>query len=412
MYLWAIPMVCAAAVAGCSDDDEDLAAGAAGTSSGGSTSGGSAGASAGAAGKATAGTGGSVAGAGGKAAGAGGTAAGAGGAAAGAGGSSAGAGGSSAGAGGSSAGAGGSSAGAAGAAGGGGASPQVARGEYLVKAVLACGDCHTPRDKTGAPDMSKWLSGVPCFIDADPTKAGFGCLSTRNLTNHATGLSTRTDQQVKDMMLNGVRPDGKALSAVMPYYQFHNMKPEDADAIVAYLRTVPGVDNTLPAHEPPWDNIPAPAPSIDPSTLPTLPSTYADVPAATRGRYLAAEAGACLECHTKHNAPGAGPEIDVSKAFQGGVSYQLGLPSPPFPATIYSANLTPHATGLAGWTVADVVKALKEGKDKTGGNICPPMPAGKAGFAGLTEGDATDIAHYILSLAPADNAVPNGCVAP
>ncbi len=394
-----LPVVCAAAFGGCADSDDDLATGAAGASTGGSSSGGSSGT----AGKATGGggatAGGATAGSAGKAS------SGSGGATAGSGGASAG----SSGAGGSTAGAGGATAGSAGAGGGG---SLTARGEYLVKAVLACGDCHTPRDKTGAPDLSKWLSGVPCFIDVDPKTDGVGCLSSRNLTNHATGLMNRTDAQIKDMLLNGVRPDGKALSPVMPYYQFHNMKGEDADAIVAYLRTVPGVDNTLPAHEPPWDNIPAPSPAIDPSTLPKPAASYADVPAATRGRYLAAEAGACLECHTKHNAPGAGPEIDVTKAFQGGVGYQLGLPSPPFPMTIYSANLTPHATGLAGWTHGDIVKALKEGKDRMGGNICPPMPAGMAGFGGLTEGDASDIAHYILSLAPADNTVPNGCVAP
>ena len=39
---------------------------------------------------------------------------------------------------------------------------------------------------------------------------------------------------------------------------------------------------------------------------------------------------------------------------------QLGLP-PIFPEVIYSANITPHATGIAGWSVEDVVNALNAG---------------------------------------------------
>jgi hypothetical protein len=41
------------------------------------------------------------------------------------------------------------------------------------------------------------------------------------------------------------------------------------------------------------------------------------------------------------------------------------------------------------------------------------MPAGPAGaFAGISDADARDIAHYLLSLEPADNALPNGCQQP
>ena len=41
------------------------------------------------------------------------------------------------------------------------------RGRYLVDSVIACGDCHTPRTATGAPDMTKYLAGNADFI-VDP----------------------------------------------------------------------------------------------------------------------------------------------------------------------------------------------------------------------------------------------------
>ena len=70
----------------------------------------------------------------------------------------------------------------------------------------------------------------------------------------------------------------------------------------------------------------------------------------------------------------------------------------------------------AGWTAADIVKVLKQGQDRDGGGVCPPMPAGPMGaLGGLTDQDALDIATYIAGLPAVDNAVPGGngsCVAP
>src|SRR5262245_30355837 len=91
------------------------------------------------------------------------------------------------------------------------ATSNSARGKYLVESLGACGDCHTPRKPDGSIDTSKHLAGVDCFIDADPTKDDFGCLSSRNLTDHETGLKNRSDQEIKDMFMKGERPDGKAL---------------------------------------------------------------------------------------------------------------------------------------------------------------------------------------------------------
>jgi mono/diheme cytochrome c family protein len=296
-----------------------------------------------------------------------------------------------------------------------GVDPEVvrARGKYLVDHVAACGDCHTPRLPTGAPDMTKYLSGVDCFVDANGPQDG-GCLSSANLTNDPTGLKNRTDGQIKTMFMDGKRPDGKNLAPVMPYYVYHNLKTEDADAIVAYLRTVPGVSHQTRANEPPFDNIPAPAAPIELSTVPPANGGAA----VENGRYLAMVA--CLECHTQDVNPPVPRPIDMTKPFAGNRAFSaaaLGLPSPPFPAVIYSANLTSHsATGLSGWTAADIQKAIKQGKDRSDGGICPPMPAGPmASFGGLTDQDALDIATYIVGLPPVENAVTDGngaCVAP
>lgn len=283
------------------------------------------------------------------------------------------------------------------------------RGEYLVNHVSVCIDCHTPRLMDGSLDMDNFLAGVECFIDIDPMTENVGCLHTRNLTNHSTGLMNRTDEQIKAMFMTGTRPNGDALHSVMPYYQFGNMTDDDADAIVAYLRTVTGVDHAVPAHEAPWDTPPpSPATLVDMDDVPEPPMNDPNLDSAQRGRYLAAVVSPCLECHTPELDPMTMPArpIDMTMPFAGGRSFP-GLPTPPFTTdTSISPNLTSHATGLDGWTAEQIVAVIKTGVDPDGEAICPPMPAGAMpGFGNMTDEDAMDIANYLLSLPAIDNAV-------
>jgi len=310
--------------------------------------------------------------------------------------------------------------GAAGAAGAGGAAggvgggvmlnAQQARGKYLVDAVISCGDCHTPQGPNG-PDMTHYLAGNPSFIKLPNGDA----LPSRNLTNDETGLKNRTDDEIKMMFQNGLRPAAagtEALNPVMPYYVFHNMDADDADAIVAYLRTVPGVNSTIPRRSASFD-VPSPAPPLDVTKLPAPAASYPNMASALRGQYLAARAGVCVECHTKHLDPGMPTVLDEAHLFEGGEDY-----SSLFASTLMihpvSLNLTSdNATGLGTWSVADIVTALEQGKDKEGMGICPPMPVGPMGAYGhLTDADANDIANYIHSLPPKTNMIVDMCSFP
>jgi mono/diheme cytochrome c family protein len=282
----------------------------------------------------------------------------------------------------------------------------VARGQYLVDNVVGCPDCHTPRDPAGAPILTAYLSGAECFVQL-PNQS---CLHSRNLTNHETGLLNRTSDEIKQMITEGVRPSATgdvALSPIMPYYLFHNLASEDLDAVVAYLRTVPGVDHEVPRSGVEFE-VPAPANPLDPNAIPMPMAGYVETERALRGRYLATESGACIECHTRHimNDPNV---LDYTAFFQGGEQYPIGAPVVPV-----STNLTSDPeTGLGNWSVEDIVKVLKQGTDKDGDGICPPMPAGGMNaYAGLLAEDALDIAHYIKSLPPAVNAVDDQCTWP
>lgn len=283
--------------------------------------------------------------------------------------------------------------------------PMVARGRYLVENVLVCTECHTPRNPNGTLDTGRWLAGTECLIDLDPADPNAGCLNSGNLTNHDTGLATYTDEEIKDMFLNGVRPNGEALIDVMPYYQTHNITADDADAVVAFLRTVKGVDNTVPEDQAPWAPPAAPHAPIDITTVPEpVDDQDPDYESAVRGRYIAAVI--CLGCHTP-KAPDY--PVDTTSYFIGGQPFPLF--SPVFTEDIvYSSNVTPDpTTGIGDWTIAQIIAAVKQGTEPDGNKICPPMPAGPmGGFGGMTTEDATDVANYLKSIAPRENQVPGG----
>jgi len=46
-------------------------------------------------------------------------------------------------------------------------------------------------------------------------------------------------------MTEGITPTGGHLSPPMPFTFFKNMTPEDLDAVVAYVRTIPPISNKV-----------------------------------------------------------------------------------------------------------------------------------------------------------------------
>ena len=118
----------------------------------------------------------------------------------------------------------------------------VERGRYLVT-LGGCNDCHTPGYFLGKPDFSKALSGSEVGF-AIP---GQGVFVGRNLTpDKETGLGSWTDDQIVVALTSGMRPDGRELAPIMPWRSFAHLSPDDARAIVAYLRSLPPVKHAVP----------------------------------------------------------------------------------------------------------------------------------------------------------------------
>ena len=109
----------------------------------------------------------------------------------------------------------------------------VAYGEYLAGPVAHCIECHTPV-VNGHRDFEH-QAGLGGFEFEGP----WGISKARNITaDPENGIGDWTDQQIKTAITQGERPDGTKLKPPMPFYAYQQMKSEDLDAIVAYLRTL------------------------------------------------------------------------------------------------------------------------------------------------------------------------------
>jgi mono/diheme cytochrome c family protein len=113
------------------------------------------------------------------------------------------------------------------------------------------------------------------------------------------------------------------------------------------------------------------------------PSTSAASPDVERGAYLVQAAG-CISCHI---------DEDAAPALSGGQE----LPSP-F-GTFVVPNITPDPeTGIGGWTVDQLVAAIRFGRSPEGHTYFPAFPY--RSYRGMTDSDARDIAAWVLAQAP------------
>jgi mono/diheme cytochrome c family protein len=118
----------------------------------------------------------------------------------------------------------------------------VARGEYLVRAVGHCGECHTPRTLTQATDNSRFLAGNA----KGPENA-----EVPNITPDKTTGLTWTVEEIADYLATGNKPDGDVAGSLMgeviqgTLAGFKDLTRADRLAIAQYLKSIPPVHNAV-----------------------------------------------------------------------------------------------------------------------------------------------------------------------
>lgn len=241
----------------------------------------------------------------------------------------------------------------------------VAHGRHLY-VTRGCIDCH------GAD------AGGMLAVDAGPV----GRFRGPNLTRGGRGAAydlPRFEHAVR----HAVSAEGRPL-LFMPSEDWAGLSDADVAALYAYLRDLPPVD----AVQPPSEvgllgrvlHLAGELPLLHAERIDhAAASAPKDAPPATAGadygRYLAAS---CAGCH------GAG--------FGGGA-----VPGTP-PDFKPAANLTPAPDGLGGWSEADFVRAMREGRRPDGTGLDAFMPW--RNFARMSDVELAAIWAYLRQLPP------------
>jgi len=118
----------------------------------------------------------------------------------------------------------------------------LARGEYLVRAVGHCGECHTPRGMTQATDNSRFLAGNPNGPEDSKVP---------NITpDKDTGL-TWSEEEIAEYLGTGNKPDGDVAGGLMGEViegtaaGYKDLTKADRLAIAQYLKTIPPIHNKV-----------------------------------------------------------------------------------------------------------------------------------------------------------------------
>jgi mono/diheme cytochrome c family protein len=218
----------------------------------------------------------------------------------------------------------------------------LARGEHLAR-ILGCVSCHGGN-----------LAGQ--VFEDDPSINLY--VPAPNLTTGQGGLGGSSDEDWARAIRHGIGQDGRVLG-IMPSNYYAHLSDDDLGAIIAYVKSVPAVDNELGPRQ-----LGFPATLIFGmlayNDLPVANIDHANVgsvkppegPTADYGAYLVSIA-ACGDCHGT-NLEGRPPE-----------AAEQGPPAGP--------NITSGGE-LQNWTADDFARALRQGQTPTGHQLSYEMP--------------------------------------
>jgi mono/diheme cytochrome c family protein len=259
----------------------------------------------------------------------------------------------------------------------------VVRGQYIFSLAGGCA-CHTP--PKGTPNAGGREFPLPLAK----------LYSTNITSDKETGLGNWTDQQIRDAMVKGVRPNGERLLPVMPYEAYSGMADEDMNALIAYLRTLKPVRKETPKLKT-W--APFYRPMVTFFWTRFVGATHKSVPKAPesgveRGRYLVEHVSLCIDCHTPRNSLGI-PQPSL---------YLAGTKKKP-PLNVEIPNITPDKeTGIGDWSRESIADLLQTGTKPDLDNVQGLMAEViEAGYKNMKREGALAIADYLKTVRPVKN---------
>jgi mono/diheme cytochrome c family protein len=265
----------------------------------------------------------------------------------------------------------------------------VAHGEYLARAG-DCIACHT------APEGRIFAGGRAMLTP-------FGTLYTSNITpDPDTGIGKWTADDFYKTMHSGRFPDGGLIYPAMPFASYTKVTRADSDAIFAYLKSIPAVNQKDRPHELrfPYDNRQL---ILGWRTLYFREGEYKPDPTKSaewnRGAYLVEGLGHCGMCHSPINALGGTSQSD---AFKGGL-----IPMQNWYAPSLTSN---REAGLGEWSLKDITDLLQTGISMRGVVYGPMAEVVHNSLQYLNDEDSKAMAVYLKGIAGPQPPAPSSAL--
>ena len=271
---------------------------------------------------------------------------------------------------------------------------RIERGQYLAR-IGNCAFCHTARG--GAEYAGGRAIATP-----------FGAVLSSNITpDPVYGIGRWTADDFWRALHHGVSADGHPLYPAFPYTSYTGVSRTDADALFAYLQSVPVATTPNQPHALRWPYSSELALRVWRAlyfkpAAPVVNAPTVEASAAERGAYLVEGLGHCMECHGARNALGARSNRPGGNALPG--------------SRWFAPSLSDAAgASVAAWSQDEVVAFLKTGVTAHAHASGPMAEVVQHGTQYLNDADARAMAAHLRALpqtavAPAtavdSNAVP------
>jgi len=219
-----------------------------------------------------------------------------------------------------------------------------------------------------------------------------GSFYAKNIT--PAGIGHWSDGELYRLITTGVTKKGEPIFPIMSYPSFWKMDSKDAVAVIAYIRSLHSIPNSVPASKADFPvnlierTIPQPA----------APDTSDYI---AYGKYLVTIAG-CSDCHT----PMVNGKYDMSRFLAGGNTFVLESGQ-----EVRSCNISPDTlSGIGIWSEAMFIKMFKRfdrpydqipSVSGTHPNTIMPWSA----YSGMSVHDLKSMYSYLRTIKPERNVV-------
>lgn len=267
---------------------------------------------------------------------------------------------------------------------------RVAKGKRLVG--MLCRRCHYDHnlDRLAGRELVEIVTPLGDFRAPNITR------------DEGAGIGDWSAGEIALLLRTGLHPRRKTVVPPPAMPRWPKMADDDLHAIIAFLQSDdPWVEADSTEREPTEYSLMAKTKALlgwSPLAYPRQPITAPSPDEfEKRGAYLVDDLLMCSTCHGEEWGEQSGTARRGAPGYLGGGASASDING----VVLYAANLTPHATGLADWTSAELSRVLVDGFGPDGKVVRWPTHR----MPGLEQREVDAMHAYLQTVTPVENQI-------